>query len=463
MHKIYQLILGCMFGSTMLAAQPVEHTIDNVLYEVLSGLAEITTIEKVKEAQKSPLGYDEYKVLFRFIPMKGEEVLQVLENKELEIKLHYRTSAVAVGPAYLKKMNLKVGTRYAMDLFQTRSGGMNIQRYFYQSKAIEHQLFEAYDDIIDLLVTTLDSNALNPPNIPTCSGAEQRALMDAALKYGLDVNNLEAPKATPKTFFLLKEHRQLLEEYEAALRVLAKMEEKKRQTHLLEEQKAAEKAAILDAKIRAMKNMTIPKTVDKMKIIRGCYYEAVPGIATIVAIQKGTLAQESILNYDEHKVLFEFQPQEGYAVLETLKDSILEFGLYHKGTKIKVGPAYLKQKQVTIGAEYEMTLYQKREDQICSEQYTYESESLDNDLFEVLSQNRKNKRYMHWLKQQLDSSAMDALDGAVEERVEQQEIIDSKAAYKKAKEELETAQKAFKLAKYRLKIAKRKEQKEKRK
>jgi len=385
----------CFAQTIMIKPLPKIEQINGVDYEVLPGLAEITSIELVKVAEESNLGYDEYQVLFRFIAMEGHELLAVLKEKELDLTLKYHRSSVRVGPAYIKKMNLRIGTRYAMQLFQTRSGGLNVERYFYQSKILENQLFKVYGRITEELSLTLTFNVADTTIIEKdytqLTAAEQRALIDAELKP--IVKNQASRKLffTQASFDFLKEHSKLLDEYEAALNVLAKEEERKYQKRLKEEKAQKKAADILTEKIKIIENPNRPKVLLETEIIRGCYYEVLPGWAEITKIKAYLPTQKNAYNYKEHQVLFKFNARQGYDLLDKLEGKELEFMLYYRDKKVPVGPAYIEQKGLQVGKRYPMKLYQKRDGQICTEQYTYTSEVMDNDLFELFPNRSKLK------------------------------------------------------------------------
>lgn len=164
MRKLYSGILAMVFGTLcsmpidMLAQKgPSEGSSGTVRtkivrdceYEVLPGLAEVTSIEKVRNASESALKYDEHEVLFRFTAMEGGEVLEMLKDTEIEFVLRSRAIRVPVGPEYIKAKNLKVGTKYAMNLLQTKNRDACLELYTYESKALDNDLFEAYEHIID--------------------------------------------------------------------------------------------------------------------------------------------------------------------------------------------------------------------------------------------------------------------------------------------------------------------------
>lgn len=428
--------IAIVHGQQLPVVKPLPKTmqINSVNYEIIPGLAEITQIQLMKEAKESALGYDEYKVLFRFIPMEGHELLEVLKNKELEIMLKYHSSSVRVGAAYIRKMNLRVGTRYAMKLFQTRSGGLNIERYFYESKVLENQLFKVYERVIEELSLTLTFNANDSTIISKIhqelTPAEQRALIDAELKPIVDNHASEKPFFTQSSLDFLKKHSTLLDEYEAALGALAKQEEEKYQQRLLQEKAEQEAADLLAEKVKAIANSEAPKVAPSTAIVRGCYYEVIPGSAEITAIEHCLSAQKSVYKYNEYKVLFRFTPEQGYTILDKLQGKELEFMLYYRDQKVCVGPAYIQQKGLKVGQHYPMQLYQKREGQICTEQYTYTSEILDNDLFELFPQ-----RSM-WLEK-MKKETTQVLDSLEELEIDSTSTIMN---YERAKKDLKLAQ-----------------------
>ncbi|WMX16859.1 hypothetical protein [Aureispira sp. CCB-E] len=122
------------------------------------------------------------------------------------------------------------------------------------------------------------------------------------------------------------------------------------------------------------------------KTVRGCVYEVVPGLAEITKIEVSKGAAESVLNYDEHKITFQFTPMESDNLLTCLKENELEFTLRSNIAKIPVGPQYIQQKKLKEGTKYAMNILQTKDQKACLEQYVYESKALDNDLFEVKEQ-----------------------------------------------------------------------------
>lgn len=382
------VLLGFFCLSPNIYAQKtLVKNINGVEYEVIGGLAEITSIEVVKTANQSDLNYDEHEILFQFHPMEGSELLNILQNRPLSFKLRYRSSQVPIGPAYIKAMRLKKGTKYAMQLFQTRNRSINIERYFYHSKALENNLFKAYEAVIDSLSNTLvfnnDSLSITIDK-KTLSDVEQRALSDAELKVDISGEHFAHPAYTQTTLIYLKDCKDLLIEYESALAVLFKLEQQQQTAQDKEKKEQERKAKKIKNKIKALQTTTQPKVVLQTKIIRGCYYEMLPGLAKVTGIKVKTKATDSQWKYDEYEVLFQFEPEEGYELLEELRDTNLSFMLYHRGAKIPVGPAYIEKKNLKLGRRYAMTLYQKQADDACTERYTYESKALDNDLFEAL-------------------------------------------------------------------------------
>jgi len=109
------------------------------------------------------------------------------------------------------------------------------------------------------------------------------------------------------------------------------------------------------------------------KIVQGCLYEVVPGLAEITTLEMVKSAKESLLDYNEHKVLFKFEPMGSVELLPCLKELELEFTLKSNNTKIPVGPQYIQQKGIKVGTRYAMNILQIKDKAACLEpkQYRY--------------------------------------------------------------------------------------------
>lgn len=150
------LFLTSIFGFTLhcfpVCAQDSytpDRTIQNDCnYERIQGLAEVVSIEISRLANESPLNYDEYEVLFIFHPMGQGQLLEELVGKKMEFHLKSKAVKVPVGPEYIKQKQVKVGLKYAMDLFQSNSNTC-LEKYTYSSKALNNDLFEAFDHVLD--------------------------------------------------------------------------------------------------------------------------------------------------------------------------------------------------------------------------------------------------------------------------------------------------------------------------
>lgn len=154
MKNLYCYSLSALLalgGATTLSAQkgpnstdPAKRTkqVRGCEYQVVPGLAEITSMKVVRKAENSVLKQDEYEVYFRFQPMEGDEVIEQIKDTEIEFVLRSGNMRVPVGPDYIKEYRLKKGTRYAMNLLQTRNREACTELYTYESKALRNDLFE---------------------------------------------------------------------------------------------------------------------------------------------------------------------------------------------------------------------------------------------------------------------------------------------------------------------------------
>ena len=127
----------------------------NCEFDVLSGLAEVIKVEKIRPANQSPLGYDEYRVLFRFEPREGPPLQVALQDQELEFFLRKDKTRVPVGPNYLKQYQVKEGYKYAMRFWQPAkvAGNNCFCDYWMDGEfgGLPNDLFEARDKVQDLL------------------------------------------------------------------------------------------------------------------------------------------------------------------------------------------------------------------------------------------------------------------------------------------------------------------------
>ena len=123
--------------------------------------------------------------------------------------------------------------------------------------------------------------------------------------------------------------------------------------------------------------------IKKRKVVRGCEYDVVPGLATIEQIKVTKSSEQSILKYDEYTILFSFQPMLGDRLIDELKGAKIPFYLRSGSLKVPVGPKYIDQYRLKVGTKYAMNILQNTVEDACLEAYTYESKALRNDLFEA--------------------------------------------------------------------------------
>ena len=117
------LVFGLATATSNVSAQgnktkPNKTVINDCEYTVLSGLAEVTKVEKIVDKENSLLGYDEYEVFFVFTPKDGGSLLGTLRDQEIEFLLNAKGEKIHVGPKYLKQYQVRKGTKYAMKFMQ---------------------------------------------------------------------------------------------------------------------------------------------------------------------------------------------------------------------------------------------------------------------------------------------------------------------------------------------------------
>lgn len=160
-------------------------------YEVLKGLAEVTEVKKVLTAEESPLKYDEYQILFRFIPMEGGELLSGLKDSDIEFYLKSGIDKLNVGPDYLKHYHIRKGTKYAMKLLQNKMGAC-LENYTYESGGLPNDLFEARENLMDYRKETSRKRLSSKEE-----EYEQRKVEEEVEEMNNNTNPNELPETTP--------------------------------------------------------------------------------------------------------------------------------------------------------------------------------------------------------------------------------------------------------------------------
>ncbi len=88
-------------------------------YTVLSGLAEVTRIEPRTPKDSSLLGYDEQAIYFTFTAKEGGDLLPTYREEEFEFYLEAKGERFMPGNQYMKRYQIRKGTKYAMRLYQS--------------------------------------------------------------------------------------------------------------------------------------------------------------------------------------------------------------------------------------------------------------------------------------------------------------------------------------------------------
>lgn len=149
----FSLLLLCLVvGQSVHAQNPQKkertRKMNGCSYEVLYGLAQVTKVEKVRNASESDLGYDEYQISYQFIPMEGGELLPEYRNIDMPFYLRGQGMDVPVGPAYLKRYQIHQGNKYAAKVLQTDQSSAACPAYVLESTGMPNDLFEARGNLV---------------------------------------------------------------------------------------------------------------------------------------------------------------------------------------------------------------------------------------------------------------------------------------------------------------------------
>lgn len=128
---MYSILLRCLLATgfaflsiAALSAQGGSNAkttkvhVGNCDYQVLSGLAEVTRVEKRLPKDSSALQYDEHVIYFKFTAKEGGELMANFREQELEFFLISDGEKFPVGPQFMKQYQIRPNTKYAMKFLQ---------------------------------------------------------------------------------------------------------------------------------------------------------------------------------------------------------------------------------------------------------------------------------------------------------------------------------------------------------
>lgn len=127
---IYATILRCLLATGLAflsiaalsaqgnSAKTTKVRVGNCDYQVLSGLAEVTRVEKGLPKDSSALQYDEHVIYFKFTPKEGGELMANFREQELQFFLISEGEKFPVGPQFMKQYQVRPNTKYAMKFLQ---------------------------------------------------------------------------------------------------------------------------------------------------------------------------------------------------------------------------------------------------------------------------------------------------------------------------------------------------------
>jgi len=139
------------------------------------------------------------------------------------------------------------------------------------------------------------------------------------------------------------------------------------------------------------KSVKLPQP--EMKMLRGCEFQVLKGLAEIVEIVKLKDASESLLGHDEYSLKFKFILMEGGQLMKSLENQIFEFYLYSGFFKLPIGPKYIQHYGLKKGQRIALNLLQNLNGD-CEEKYATESLGIPNDLSECESRLPEYKKIL---------------------------------------------------------------------
>lgn len=151
-HLIFSLILVASISSLGSAQKDGPIIYDGCKYQKCEGLAEITSVRVINTAQASPLGYEEYEVLYNFLPMDKNKPTEAMANQP--ILLREGAYEFPLNKAYIEKYAVLVGTKVPMTFWYIKKG--TCTPTWYTSAGLPNDLSVLGDQLTSLKTKELE-------------------------------------------------------------------------------------------------------------------------------------------------------------------------------------------------------------------------------------------------------------------------------------------------------------------
>jgi len=123
-HDLFEMDLPPPIDTTDLLAKSG----GNCDYQKIDGIAKITYVTKIRSSSRSLYNYDEYRVMYQFMPTRRMPVNDKYSNffnQNWTHTIFYKDRTVNPGPQYLKKHKIYKDARFPAQMYLLRNGSCN--------------------------------------------------------------------------------------------------------------------------------------------------------------------------------------------------------------------------------------------------------------------------------------------------------------------------------------------------
>lgn len=392
-HLIFSLILVASIATLGSAQKDGPILYDGCKYQKCEGLAEITSVRVVNTAQASALGYEEYEVLYSFLPMDKNKPTEAMASQP--ILLREGAYEFPLNKAYIEKYAILVGTKVPMTFWYIKKG--TCVPTWYTSTGLPNDLSVLGDQLTTLKTKELERRMQLGNQIALQTKEAESAANTTITKVTEPIKETKAAKAAKTEAATTT---QVAPEGNTKVTTETPNEDVPVNKDMFEKINA-EPIAIKNDQVETTTEVTQPNerpfsnaptkayepvvskpvitynTATGPILYDGCKYQKYEGLAEITSVQVLQSAKNSALGYDEYEIRYAFAPVDA-KVKQTPEMLDQTFTLRDGTFEYLANKEYISKYALLVGTKVPMTFWLMKKG-TCTPSWCY-STGMPNDL-----------------------------------------------------------------------------------
>jgi flagellar basal body rod protein FlgC len=399
-HLIFSLILVASIATLGSAQKDGPILYDGCKYQKCEGLAEITSVRVVNTAQASALGYEEYEVLYSFLPMDKNKPTEAMASQP--VLLREGSYEFPLNKAYIEKYAILVGTKVPMTFWYIKKG--TCIPTWYTSAGLPNDLSVLGDQLTTLKTKELERRMQQGNQIAEQTKEAEIAANTTITKVTEPIKETKAPKkakteaattqvapegntkvTTETPTEDLPVNKDMFEKINAEpiaikneqLETTTEVATKTEVTQPNDNERPFSNVPTKAYEPVVSKPVITYNTATGPILYDGCKYQKYEGLAEITSVQVLQSAKNSALGYDEYEIRYAFAPIDA-KVKQTPEMLDQTFTLRDGTFEYLANKEYISKYALLVGTKVPMTFWLMKKG-TCTPSWCY-STGMPNDL-----------------------------------------------------------------------------------